>query len=409
MRRFLLILFAILAYSAKTKAQTTTAVYPFAFIVDNQDLVGSTIPINSESFSIIGTISFNVHPSAFTSFNYMETKFEIVDGSTVLHSENGPTFSRGSDFYNDNNLSNAKYYSLNIPKEVTNNIGSNHPNAKLIVRYRYKILGNGSWLPSNGYYRGDSSNEYSFKDARPRATIIGPDEIEQEGIYQVTDATQFKLVVDDGTSPIATLTDLGNGNYKLTRTGNRSGPAYLVATHQNGLETVKTINIIASAPVITGPSDICTDGIYTVQYASSVTLENATGIATLTNLGNGQWKVTKTADAGEVTLKAYDPFLTVTKTIKVGAIPPTLVGPTEIVTMGSYNYSINRSFPGSTLSFTVMSGDYPVTKTSDDKFTLDVTKENNSGMTFTIRVRINETGPCGISSRTVNIGHLSTY
>lgn len=55
---------------------------------------------------------------------------------------------------------------------------------------------------------------------------------------------------------------------------------------------------IVYTPVFTGPSSICSEGIYTITSPGTITLENASGIATLTALGNNQWKVTNIGGAG---------------------------------------------------------------------------------------------------------------
>jgi hypothetical protein len=72
---------------------------------------------------------------------------------------------------------------------------------------------------------------------------------------------------------------------------------------------------------INGPSSICSDGIYTIANPGTVTLENADGIATLTSLGNNQWKVTRTGNyAGFVKLKTKNvKGYSVEKDIDVGA------------------------------------------------------------------------------------------
>lgn len=54
---------------------------------------------------------------------------------------------------------------------------------------------------------------------------------------------------------------------------------------------------IVYTPVFTGPSSICSEGIYTITSPGTITLENASGIATLTALGNNQWKVTRIGTA----------------------------------------------------------------------------------------------------------------
>lgn len=60
-------------------------------------------------------------------------------------------------------------------------------------------------------------------------------------------------------------------------------------------------------PIILGAGQLCNEEVFNIYYASNVTLENATGIATLTDLGNGQWKVTKTGNGnGEIKLVAIN-------------------------------------------------------------------------------------------------------
>ncbi len=97
----------------------------------------------------------------------------------------------------------------------------------------------------------------------------------------------------------------------------------------------------APAPNITGPSQVCTEEIYTVQYASSVTLENATGIATLSDLGNGQWKVTKTGEPGEVILKATNGSMYYNQTIKVGTPAFSVLG-SNIIDTGNWIFDVDN-------------------------------------------------------------------
>ncbi|WP_398452283.1 hypothetical protein AB3466_14300 [Sphingobacterium thalpophilum] len=67
-----------------------------------------------------------------------------------------------------------------------------------------------------------------------------------------------------------------------------------------------------------GPSQICDEATYTITNPSTITLENATGIATLTALGNNQWKVTKINSLGGlVVLKSQQGTTSFTKTIKI--------------------------------------------------------------------------------------------
>lgn len=63
-----------------------------------------------------------------------------------------------------------------------------------------------------------------------------------------------------------------------------------VANYKRNITVVQVPNFI-------GPNQICSEAIFTIERPDVVTLENASGIATLTALGNNQWKVTRTGTA----------------------------------------------------------------------------------------------------------------
>ncbi|MDR6736272.1 hypothetical protein [Sphingobacterium sp. 2149] len=78
---------------------------------------------------------------------------------------------------------------------------------------------------------------------------------------------------------------------------------------------------IVYTPVFTGPSSICSEGIYTITSPGTITLENASGIATLTALGNNQWKVTRTGTAnGPVNLVSTSNGKVYKKNIHIGPL-----------------------------------------------------------------------------------------
>lgn len=79
--------------------------------------------------------------------------------------------------------------------------------------------------------------------------------------------------------------------------------------------------LLSGPTVIDGPSQICNEGTYNVFNPGTTTLEDASGIATLTPLGNNQWKVTRIgANAGVVKLKSTNANGYINeKTINVGA------------------------------------------------------------------------------------------
>ncbi|MBB5648458.1 M12 family metallopeptidase [Pedobacter cryoconitis] len=63
---------------------------------------------------------------------------------------------------------------------------------------------------------------------------------------------------------------------------------------------------------LSGPDQICTEGTFT-SSTGAVTIENASGIATLTSLGNNQWKVNRIGNAnGKVKLNSTNTYKEVT-------------------------------------------------------------------------------------------------
>lgn len=71
---------------------------------------------------------------------------------------------------------------------------------------------------------------------------------------------------------------------------------------------------------ITGPNQVCSDGTYAVS-AGTVSLTNSSGIATLTSLGNNQYRVTRTGSAnGVVTLTSIIGTSTSSKNISIGGL-----------------------------------------------------------------------------------------
>ncbi|MGJ1264520.1 M12 family metallopeptidase [Sphingobacterium spiritivorum] len=113
-------------------------------------------------------------------------------------------------------------------------------------------------------------------------------------------------------------------------------------------------------PKITnGPLFICNEGIYTVN-AGTVTLENATNIATLSALGNNRYKVTRIGNsAGSVTLKAVFQGKTYTKDILVG-IPSSL----NILSNAggnmqggaTYGFHLEENYPLTSISWNITGG-----------------------------------------------------
>lgn len=156
-------------------------------------------------------------------------------------------------------------------------------------------------------------------------------------------------------------------------------------------------------PVFNGPSNICSEGTYTITSPGAITLENASGIATLTALGNNQWKVTRIGTSnGSVKLRSTSNGKTFDKDIVIGTPTPTISGTSQINTVGEYGYIVSRNHPGSTIEYNLMlGGDVELIPVSDTQFTIKVVNPNTSGSTMAVKVRARETNSCGTSSYTI--------
>ncbi|NGM67304.1 hypothetical protein [Sphingobacterium sp. SGR-19] len=119
------------------------------------------------------------------------------------------------------------------------------------------------------------------------------------------------------------------------------------------------------ATTFAGPDQICDEGIYTITNPGTISLENATGVANLTNLGNNQWKVERINNAvGTVVLKSLVGSNTYEKNIRIGNQAPTSI------TGNSFSLDWSRSY-----TFTV--------NTVDANSTLEIVKEGAPSVTFT--------------------------
>ncbi|WP_333862441.1 hypothetical protein [Sphingobacterium sp.] len=152
-----------------------------------------------------------------------------------------------------------------------------------------------------------------------------------------------------------------------------------------------------------GSDAICTEDIYTITNPYTVSLENAAGIATLTSLGNNQWKVTRTATAnGVVKLRSTFNGIVYDKDIAVGTPPPIISGTSQINTVGEYDYVVSRNSSGTTIEYNLMlGGDVELIPVSDTQFKIKVVNPNTSGSTMIVKVRARETSSCGTSSYTI--------
>ncbi|WP_164112209.1 MULTISPECIES: hypothetical protein [Sphingobacterium] len=155
----------------------------------------------------------------------------------------------------------------------------------------------------------------------------------------------------------------------------------------------------APTPTITGPSQICSEETYIITGAQTVILEDATGIATLTDLGNGQWKVTRNGE-GYAILKASNGPEVTTKVIKLGAsshLGTIKLKPKLFAAQGTYMIDfVDSGNDFNDISWSVSSSTNSVAITYDGykKAVLNVNSWNNGGSN-TVMVKITTTTTCG--------------
>jgi len=158
------------------------------------------------------------------------------------------------------------------------------------------------------------------------------------------------------------------------------------------------------ASIITGPNQICDEETYTITNPGTISLENATGIATLTDLGNNQWKVTKTgAYSGEIKIVSTVGTQKYTKSIIVGTKPPEISGRTIVTSGNTYYYNVVKSDPNSTLSINAHAGPgQPYTvSVSNNTITLTTLSLGAGSFDYNINFSATETNSCGTSALSV--------
>ncbi|SKB36173.1 hypothetical protein SAMN05660841_00013 [Sphingobacterium nematocida] len=246
-------------------------------------------------------------------------------------------------------------------------------------------MASGAWDQSIHGWAQDPDNEWRYHFDLNRTTDIvfdmsiglkrssGSDSFHEAKVYVIlthpTDQGVFWKISPDVIFTPGDFTAQGSsGNYSRNRTVQVTIPQQLFNTYftpgnfplnyrisvgvegkMNSLGTFETFKNYQQEkfreykikPIILGAGQLCNEEVFNIYYASNVTLENATGIATLTDLGNGQWKVTKIGN-GNVILKATNANKIVEKRILIGAatIVGDIISGNSAITPPNSGYSI---------------------------------------------------------------------
>jgi len=166
-----------------------------------------------------------------------------------------------------------------------------------------------------------------------------------------------------------------------------------------------TVNL-TPVPVTTfvGPDQICDEGTYTITNPDVITLENATNIATLTNLGNNQYKITRIGSGnGIINIKSTTDNISSFRKVNIGSPSPTISGQNIVWSGNEYYYVITKNDPNSTIDVLQAGGPglpYQVEKYGDSGIKLTTSFIGNDVNDYIIRLRVTETNVCGTSGVT---------
>jgi hypothetical protein len=155
---------------------------------------------------------------------------------------------------------------------------------------------------------------------------------------------------------------------------------------------------------ISGPGTLCDEGNFIILNPGTVTLENASGIATLTALGNNQWKVTRTGQAnGYVVLKSTKNNSQPTeKNIVIGTMTSgTISGQASLQLGESRTFTLNLLDNTDYIWSINYNPNVILTKNSATSITLSTTGSVPTGWSENIIIRAKAVSNCGTAENEV--------
>ncbi|MEN5231941.1 hypothetical protein [Sphingobacterium faecium] len=222
---------------------------------------------------------------------------------------------------------------------------------RIKISWHKDFVGNGSWhvrahfsrQKSDGSCDVSSYHELPIKvNAVSAFNIIGDREIPGGFRGTKTYTAQIKNTLFPASSYLWTVFSGGTlTNYTTTVPSfnlniTDDGPKWISVQGKNS--TCATPGTSAQAHISTtttfsGPDNLCDEATYTLINPGTVTLEDASGIATLTALGNNQWKVTRTGNGyGKIKIKSVTNNIPKYFEINVGILNGIIDGPEFLYT-----------------------------------------------------------------------------
>lgn len=175
--------------------------------------------------------------------------------------------------------------------------------------------------------------------------------------------------------------------------------------NRNGasIAEVKNVNTPLITKIISGPSQICGEGIYSLGGPEAASLENASGIATLSSLGNNRWKITRIGSAeGTVYLTSTSNGKTFKYPVKVGSYLLGTIGGTITTKQGRNNnlYGFTPA-PGTNYTNITWETEFGLITQQIDPYTFRIDVPVNFPLSDTFKgddiyVTVRATGECGV-------------
>lgn len=297
----LVFLISIVFNSFSQNDDSGNLIYPNNFIISSHSIVNGKITYEFTPLTVKGSFGMTVTDIYKPYFSEIKTAIYLVklDGSSADLLTTGPTFTK-ADFIVSGytyNFSKIKEFSINIPGSFQFDLGT----YKLAVLYQYHFnpsvnlpnLTTAGWAPTvtHGKEWYTHNKTYGFSRQIPPTTISGPGTLCDEGTYTVINPGTITL---ENAAGIATLTELGNNQWKVTRIGSAEGTVYLKSSIGVNIYNFPIEINSEMKGTMTGPGGI---------------KQGMSGTITFTPLtGNNYTNLAWTVDAGAHTSLQIDPY-----------------------------------------------------------------------------------------------------
>lgn len=292
---------------------------------------------------------------------------------------------------------------------------------RIKISWNENFVGNGSWHVRAHFSRQkfdgscdvSSYHELPIKvNAVSAFNIIGGREIPggfrgtktytAQIINTLFPASSYLWTVFSGGTLTNYTTAVPSFNLNITN----DGPKWISVQGKNS--TCSKPGTSAQAHIFTtttfaGPNNLCSEATYTLINPGTITLENASGVATLTALGNNQWKVTRIGQGnGNIILRSTIGSKSYDKNITMGTITTgTIIGQASLQLGESRTFTLNLSDNTDYMWSISYNPNVVMTKNSATSITLSTTGSVPMGWSENIVIRAKAVSNCGTATNDV--------